>query len=238
MDFQKTEPTYFSNAITATAGALGVGINIIDSKSGKAGTGGVTISEKSQNAIVEKLSKIKNLQFENYVNEDTGNDINVFGLPRMMLANKKLREELNNYASSDNELKSLERRLLLRHAFYHPEEHSEEAQGYVRDWKGVINYISKRADISKEEARDGVFKVLGSTSGASAGSALYEVYPNLLNEKSDDKAKIMFALALDDEDIAHSIYKSYLKNYVKDKGKHSDAELKKANDRLADYDSK
>lgn len=238
IDFQKTEPTYFSNAITATAGALGVGINIIDSKSGKAGTGGVTISEKSQNAIVEKLSKIKNLQFENYVNEDTGNDINVFGIPRKTLVNKKLREELNNYASSDNELKSLERRLLLRHAFYHPEEYNEEVQGYVRDWKGVINYISKRADISKEEARDGVFKVLGSTSGASAGSALYEVYPNLLNEKSDDKAKIMFALALDDEDIAHSIYKSYLKNYVKDKGKHSDAELKKANDRLADYDSK
>ena len=238
MDFQKTEPTYFSNVMTATAGALGVGINIIDSKSGKAGTGGVTISEKSQNAIVEKLSKIKNLQFENYVNEDTGNDINVFGIPRKTLVNKKLREELNNYASSDNELKSLERRLLLRHAFYHPEEYNEEVQGYVRDWKGVINYISKRADISKEEARDGVFKVLGSTSGASAGSALYEVYPNLLNEKSDDKAKIMFALALDDEDIAHSIYKSYLKNYVKDKGKHSDAELKKANDRLADYDSK
>lgn len=238
IDFQKTEPTYFSNAITATAGALGVGINIIDSKSGKAGTGGVTISEKSQEAIIEKLSNIKNLQFENYVNEDTGNDINVFGISRKTLVNKKLREELNNYASSDNELKSLERRLLLRHAFYHPDEYNEEVQGYVRDWKGVINYISKRADISKEEARDGVFKVLGSTSGASAGSALYEVYPNLLNEKSDDKAKIMFALALDDEDIAHSIYKSYLKNYVKDKGKHSDAELKKANDRLADYDSK
>ena len=238
IDFQKTEPTYFSNAITATAGALGVGINIIDSKSGKAGTGGVTISEKSQEAVIEKLSNIKNLEFENYVNEDTGNDINVFGIPRKTLVNKKLREELNNYASSDNELKSLERRLLLRHAFYHPEEYNEEVQGYVRDWKGVINYISKRADISKEEARDGVFKVLGSTSGAGAGSALYEVYPNLLNEKSDDKAKIMFALALDDEDIAHSIYKSYLKNYVKDKGKHSDAELKKANDRLADYDSK
>ena len=237
IDFQKTEPTYFSNAITATAGALGVGINIIDSKSGKAGTGGVTISEKSQEAIIEKLSNIKNLQFENYVNEDTGNDINVFGIPRKTLVNKKLREELNNYASSDNELKSLERKLLLKHSYYHPDEYNEEVQGYVRDWKGVINYISKRADISKEEARDGVFKVLGSTSGASAGSALYEVYPNLLNEKSDDKAKIMFALALDDEDIAHSIYKSYLKNYVKDKGKHSDAELKKANDRLADYDS-
>ena len=238
IDFQKTEPTYFSNAITATAGALGVGINIIDSKSGKAGTGGVTISEKSQEAVIEKLSNIKNLAFENYVNEDTGNDINIFGIPRKTLVNKKLREELNNYASSDNELKSLERKLLLKHSYYHPDEYNEEVQGYVRDWKGVINYISKRADISKEEARDGVFKVLGSTSGASAGSALYEVYPNLLNEKSDDKAKIMFALALDDEDIAHSIYKSYLKNYVKDKGKHSDAELKKANDRLADYDSK
>lgn len=238
IDFQKTEPTYFSNAITATAGALGVGINIIDSKSGKAGTGGVTISEKSQEAIIEKLSNIKNLEFENYVNEDTGNDIKVFGVTRMMLANKKLREELNNYASSDNELKSLERKILLKYIYNYPEKYDKEVQSTVRDWKDVINYISKRTGMSKEEAKDGVFKVLGSTSGASAGSALYEVYPNLLNEKSDDKAKIMFALALDDEDRAHSIYKSYLKNYVKDKGKHSDAELKKANDRLADYDSK
>ena len=238
MDFQKTEPTYFSNVMTATAGALGVGINIIDSKSGKAGTGGVTISEKSQNAIVEKLSNIKNLQFENYVNTNTGNDIKVFGIKRKTLKNKKLRAELNNYASSDNDLKSLERRLFLRHAFYHPEEHSENAQKHMKDVRDRINYISKKTGMDKKEATDGMLRVLGSTSGESAGSALYEFYPDFLKEKFKDRVKILQVLSLYDVDRGISIYKAYLKDYIKDKENHSDAEMKKANDEKTYYDLK
>ena len=236
IDFQKTEPTYFSNAITATAGALGVGINIIDSKSGKAGTGGVTISEKSQEAVIEKLSKIKNLQFERYVNTNSGNNIKVFGISRMTLKNKKLRAELNNYASSDNELKSLERRLLLRHAYYHPEEYTYNEQSIIRDIRSGIKYISTRTGMSKKEATDGMFKVLGSTSGESAGSALYEFYPDLLKEKFKDRVKILLALALNNDDRGVSIYKAYLKDYIKDKENHSDAEMKKANDEKTFYD--
>ena len=238
IDFQKTEPTYFSNAITATAGALGVGINIIDSKSGKAGTGGVTISEKSQEAIIEKLSKIKNLEFENYVNEDTGNDVSVFGVKRRTLKNKKFRAELNNYASSDNELKSLERRLFLRHAFYHPEEHSENAQKLMKGVRDRINYISTRTGMSNKEATDGMLRVLGSTSGESAGSALYEFYPDFLKEKFNDKVKILRVLSLNNDGRAVSIYKAYLKDYIKDKENHSDAEMKKANDEKTYYDLK
>ena len=236
IDFQKTEPTYFSNAITATAGALGVGINIIDSKSGKAGTGGVTISEKSQEAIIEKLSKIKNLKFERYVNTNSGNDVKVFGISRMTLKNKKLRAELNNYASSDNELKSLERRLLLRHAYYHPEEYTYNEQSIIRDIRSGIKYISTRTGMSKKETTDGMFKVLGSTSGESAGSALYEFYPDLLKEKFKDRVKILLALALNNDDRGVSIYKAYLKDYIKDKENHSDAEMKKANDEKTFYD--
>lgn len=236
IDFQKTEPTYFSNAITATAGALGVGINIIDSKSGKAGTGGVTISEKSQEAVIEKLSKIKNLKFERYVNTNSGNNIKVFGISRMTLKNKKLRAELNNYASSDNELKSLERRLLLRHAYYHPEEYTYNEQSIIRDIRSGIKYISTRTGMSKKETTDGMFKVLGSTSGESAGSALYEFYPDLLKEKFKDRVKILRALALNNDDRGVSIYKAYLKDYIKDKGNHSDAEMKKANDEKTFYD--
>ena len=236
IDFQKTEPTYFSNAITATAGALGVGINIIDSKSGKAGTGGVTISEKSQEAIIEKLSKIKNLKFERYVNTNSGNDVKVFGVSRMTLKNKKLRAELNNYASSDNELKSLERRLLLRHAYYHPEEYTYNEQSIIRDIRSGIKYISTRTGMSKKETTDGMFKVLGSTSGESAGSALYEFYPDLLKEKFKDRVKILLALALNNDDRGVSIYKAYLKDYIKDKENHSDAEMKKANDEKTFYD--
>lgn len=236
IDFQKTEPTYFSNAITATAGALGVGINIIDSKSGKAGTGGVTISEKSQEAVIEKLSKIKNLEFVQYVNTKSGNDINIFGVPRATLKNKKLREELNNYASSDNELKSLERRLFLRHIFYHSKEHNEIAQEFVRGANGVINYISKRADISKEEARDGVFKVLGYTSGEGAGSALYKFYPDLIKEKYDDKVDILRVLGVNNDYRAVAIYKAYLKDYIKDKENHSDVEIKNAEKEYKHYD--
>ena len=238
MDFQKTEPTFFSNAITATAGALGVGINIIDSKSGKAGTGGVTISEKSQNAIVEKLSNIKNLAFENYVNTNTGNDIKVFGISRKTLKNKKFRAELNNYASSDNDLKSLERRLFLRHAFYYPEEHSKNAQKHMKDVRDRINYISKKTGMDKKEATDGMLKVLGSTSGESAGSALYEFYPDFLKEKFKDRVKILQVLSLYDVDRGISIYKAYLKDYIKDKENHSDAEMKKANDEKTYYDLK
>ena len=238
MEFQKTEPTYFSNAITATAGALGVGINIIDSKSGKAGTGGVTISEKSQEVIIEKLSNIKNLAFENYVNTKSGNDVSVFGVKRRTLKNKKFRAELNNYASSDNDLKSLERRLFLRHAFYHPEEHSEKAQKFVKGANGVINYISKKTGMDKKEATDGMLKVLGSTSGESAGSALYEFYPDFLKEKFNDKVKILRVLSLNNDGRAVSIYKAYLKDYIKDKENHSDAEMKKANDEKTYYDLK
>lgn len=238
IDFQKTEPTYFSNAITATAGALGVGINIIDSKSGKAGTGGVTISEKSQEAIIEKLSNIKNLQFENYVNANSGNDVSVFGVKRRTLKNKKLRAELNNYASSDNDLKSLERRLFLRHAFYHPEEHSENAQKLMKDVRDRIKYISTRTGMSKKEATDGMLRVLGSTSGESAGSALYEFYPDFLKEKFNDKVKILRVLSLNNDGRAVSIYKAYLKDYIKDKENHSDAEMKKANDEKTYYDLK
>ena len=238
IDFQKTEPTYFSNAITATAGALGVGINIIDSKSGKAGTGGVTISEKSQEAIIEKLSNIKNLAFENYVNTNSGNDVSVFGVKRRTLKNKKLRAELNNYASSDNDLKSLERRLFLRHAFYHPEEHSENAQELMKDVRDRIKYISTRTGMSKKEATDGMLRVLGSTSGESAGSALYEFYPDFLKEKFNDKVKILRVLSLNNDGRAVSIYKAYLKDYIKDKENHSDAEMKKANDEKTYYDLK
>lgn len=238
IDFQKTEPTYFSNAITATAGALGVGINIIDSKSGKAGTGGVTISEKSQEAIIEKLSKIKNLEFENYVNTNSGNDVSVFGVKRRTLKNKKLREELNNYASSDNELKSLERRLLIRHIFYNSKEHNDIAQKFVKGANGVINYISKKTGMDKKEATDGMLKVLGSTSGESAGSALYEFYPDFLKEKFNDKVKILRVLSLNNDGRAVSIYKAYLKDYIKDKENHSDAEMKKANDEKTYYDLK
>lgn len=238
IDFQKTEPTYFSNAITATAGALGVGINIIDSKSGKAGTGGVTISEKSQEAIIEKLSNIKNLEFENYVNTNSGNDVNVFGVKRRTLKNKKLRAELNNYASSDNDLKSLERRLFLRHAFYHPEEHSEKAQKLMKGVRDRIKYISTRTGMSKKEATDGMLRVLGSTSGESAGSALYEFYPDFLKEKFNDKVKILRVLSLNNDGRAVSIYKAYLKDYIKDKENHSDAEMKKANDEKTYYDLK
>lgn len=238
IDFQKTEPTYFSNAITATAGALGVGINIIDSKSGKAGTGGVTISEKSQEAIIEKLSNIKNLQFENYVNTNSGNDVSVFGVKRKTLKNKKLRAELNNYASSDNDLKSLERRLFLRHAFYHPEEHSEKAQELMKGVRDRIKYISTRTGMSNKEATDGMLRVLGSTSGESAGSALYEFYPDFLKEKFKDRVKILQVLSLYDVDRGISIYKAYLKDYIKDKENHSDAEMKKANDEKTYYDLK
>ena len=238
MEFQKTEPTYFSNAITATAGALGVGINIIDSKSGKAGTGGVTISEKSQEAIIEKLSNIKNLQFENYVNTNSGNDVSVFGVKRRTLKNKKLRAELNNYASSDNDLKSLERRLFLRHAFYHPEEHSEKAQELMKGVRDRIKYISTRTGMSNKEATDGMLRVLGSTSGESAGSALYEFYPDFLKEKFKDRVKILQVLSLYDVDRGISIYKAYLKDYIKDKENHSDAEMKKANDEKTYYDLK
>lgn len=238
IDFQKTEPTYFSNAMTATAGALGVGINIIDSKSGKAGTGGVTISEKSQEAIIEKLSNIKNLEFENYVNTNSGNDVNVFGVKRRTLKNKKLRAELNNYASSDNDLKSLERRLFLRHAFYHPEEHSEKAQKLMKGVRDRIKYISTRTGMSKKEATDGMLRVLGSTSGESAGSALYEFYPDFLKEKFNDKVKILRVLSLNNDGRAVSIYKAYLKDYIKDKENHSDAEMKKANDEKTYYDLK
>lgn len=238
IDFQKTEPTYFSNAITATAGALGVGINIIDSKSGKAGTGGVTISEKSQEAIIEKLSNIKNLQFENYVNTNSGNDVSVFGVKRRTLKNKKLRAELNNYASSDNDLKSLERRLFLRHAFYHPEEHSEKAQELMKGVRDRIKYISTRTGMSNKEATDGMLRVLGSTSGESAGSALYEFYPDFLKEKFNDKVKILRVLSLNNDGRGVSIYKAYLKDYIKDKENHSDAEMKKANDEKTYYDLK
>ena len=238
IDFQKTEPTYFSNAITATAGALGVGINIIDSKSGKAGTGGVTISEKSQEAIIEKLSNIKNLKFENYVNTKSGNDVSVFGVKRRTLKNKKFRAELNNYASSDNDLKSLERRLFLRHAFYHPEEHSEKAQKLMKDVRDRIKYISTRTGMSEKEATDGMLRVLGSTSGESAGSALYEFYPDFLKEKFNDKVKILRVLSLNNDGRAVSIYKAYLKDYIKDKENHSDAEMKKANDEKTYYDLK
>ena len=238
IDFQKTEPTYFSNAITATAGALGVGINIIDSKSGKAGTGGVTISEKSQEAVIEKLSNIKNLEFVQYVNTKSGNDINIFGVPRATLKNKKLREELNNYASSDNELKSLERRLLIRHIFYNSKEHNDIAQKFVKGANGVINYISKKTGMDKKEATDGMLRVLGSTSGESAGSALYEFYPDFLKEKFNDKVKILRVLSLNNDGRAVSIYKAYLKDYIKDKENHSDAEMKKANDEKTYYDLK
>ena len=238
IDFQKTEPTYFSNAITATAGALGVGINIIDSKSGKAGTGGVTISEKSQEAIIEKLSKNKNLAFENYVNTNSGNYVSVFGVKRRTLKDKKYREELNNYASSDNDLKSLERRLFLRHAFYHPEEHSKNAQELMKDVRDRINYISKKTGMDKKEATDGMLRVLGSTSGESAGSALYEFYPDFLKEKFNDKVKILRVLSLNNDGRGVSIYKAYLKDYIKDKENHSDAEMKKANDEKTYYDLK
>lgn len=238
IDFQKTEPTYFSNAITATAGALGVGINIIDSKSGKAGTGGVTISEKSQEAVIEKLSNIKNLKFENYVNTKSGNDVSVFGVKRRTLKNKKFRAELNNYASSDNDLKSLERRLFLRHAFYHPEEHSENAQKLMKDVRDRIKYIYTRTGMSEKEATDGMLRVLGSTSGESAGSALYEFYPDFLKEKFNDKVKILRVLSLNNDGRGVSIYKAYLKDYIKDKENHSDAELKKANDEKTYYDLK
>lgn len=236
IDFQKTEPTYFSNAMTATAGALGVGINIIDSKSGKAGTGGVTISEKSQNAIVEKLSKIKNLEFVQYVNTKSGNDINIFGVPRATLKNKKLREELNNYASSDNELKSLERRLLIRHIFYNSKEHNDIAQKFVKGANGVINYISKKTGMDKKEATDGMLKVLGYTSGEGAGSALYKFYPDLIKEKYDDKVDILRVLGVNNDYRAVAIYKAYLKDYIKDKEKHSDVEIKNAEKEYKHYD--
>lgn len=236
IDFQKTEPTYFSNAITATAGALGVGINIIDSKSGKAGTGGVTISEKSQEAIIEKLSKIKNLEFVQYVNTKSGNDINIFGVPRATLKNKKLREELNNYASSDNELKSLERRLLIRHIFYNSKEHNDIAQEFVKGANGVINYISKKTGMDKKEATDGMLKVLGYTSGEGAGSALYKFYPDLIKEKYDDKVDILRVLGVNNDYRAVAIYKAYLKDYIKDKENHSDAEIKNAEKEYKHYD--
>lgn len=236
IDFQKTEPTYFSNAMTATAGALGVGINIIDSKSGKAGTGGVTISEKSQEAVIEKLSKIKNLEFVQYVNTKSGNDINIFGVPRATLKNKKLREELNNYASSDNELKSLERRLFLRHIFYHSKEHNEIAQEFVRGANGVINYISKKTGMDKKEATDGMLKVLGYTSGEGAGSALYKFYPDLIKEKYDDKVDILRVLGVNNDYRAVAIYKAYLKDYIKDKENHSDVEIKNAEKEYKHYD--
>ena len=236
IDFQKTEPTYFSNAMTATAGALGVGINIIDSKSGKAGTGGVTISEKSQEAVIEKLSKIKNLEFVQYVNTKSGNDINIFGVPRATLKNKKLREELNNYASSDNELKSLERRLFLRHIFYHSKEHNEIAQEFVRGANGVINYISKKTGMDKKEAKDGMLKVLGYTSGEGAGSALYKFYPDLIKEKYDDKVDILRVLGVNNDYRAVAIYKAYLKDYIKDKENHSDVEIKNAEKEYKHYD--
>lgn len=236
IDFQKTEPTYFSNAITATAGALGVGINIIDSKSGKAGTGGVTISEKSQEAIIEKLSKIKNLEFVQYVNTKSGNDINIFGVPRATLKNKKLREELNNYASSDNELKSLERRLLIRHIFYNSKEHNNIAQEFVKGANGVINYISKKTGMDKKEATDGMLKVLGYTSGEGAGSALYKFYPDLIKEKYDDKVDILRVLGVNNDYRAVAIYKAYLKDYIKDKENHSDAEIKNAEKEYKHYD--
>lgn len=236
IDFQKTEPTYFSNAITATAGALGVGINIIDSKSGKAGTGGVTISEKSQEAIIEKLSKIKNLEFVQYVNTKSGNDINIFGVPRVTLKNKKLREEFNNYASSDNELKSLERRLLIRHIFYNSKEHNNIAQEFVKGANGVINYISKKTGMDKKEATDGMLKVLGYTSGEGAGSALYKFYPDLIKEKYDDKVDILRVLGVNNDYRAVAIYKAYLKDYIKDKENHSDAEIKNAEKEYKHYD--
>lgn len=236
IDFQKTEPTYFSNAITATAGALGVGINIIDSKSGKAGTGGVTISEKSQEAIIEKLSKIKNLEFVQYVNTKSGNYINIFGVPRATLKNKKLREELNNYASSDNELKSLERRLLIRHIFYNSKEHNNIAQEFVKGANGVINYISKKTGMDKKEATDGMLKVLGYTSGEGAGSALYKFYPDLIKEKYDDKVDILRVLGVNNDYRAVAIYKAYLKDYIKDKENHSDAEIKNAEKEYKHYD--
>lgn len=236
IDFQKTEPTYFSNAITATAGALGVGINIIDSKSGKAGTGGVTISEKSQEAVIEKLSKIKNLEFVQYVNTKSGNDINIFGVPRATLKNKKLREELNNYASSDNELKSLERRLLIRHIFYNSKEHNDIAQEFVKGANGVINYISKKTGMDKKEATDGMLKVLGYTSGEGAGSALYKFYPDLIKEKYDDKVDILRVLGVNNDYRAVAIYKAYLKDYIKDKENHSDAEIKNAEKEYKHYD--
>ena len=236
IDFQKTEPTYFSNAITAIAGALGVGINIIDSKSGKAGTGGVTISEKSQEAIIEKLSKIKNLEFVQYVNTKSGNDINIFGVPRATLKNKKLREELNNYASSDNDLKSLERRLFIRHIFYNSKEHNDIAQKFVKGANGVINYISKKTGMDKKEATDGMLKVLGYTSGEGAGSALYKFYPDLIKEKYDDKVDILRVLGVDNDYRAVAIYKAYLKDYIKDKENHSDAEIKNAEKEYKHYD--
>lgn len=236
IDFQKTEPTYFSNAITATAGALGVGINIIDSKSGKAGTGGVTISEKSQEAVIEKLSKIKNLEFVQYVNTKSGNDINIFGVPRATLKNKKLREELNNYASSDNELKSLERRLLIRHIFYNSKEHNDIAQKFVKGANGVINYISKKTGMDKKEATDGMLKVLGYTSGEGAGSALYKFYPDLIKEKYDDKVDILRVLGVNNDYRAVAIYKAYLKDYIKDKENHSDVEIKNAEKEYKHYD--
>lgn len=236
IDFQKTEPTYFSNAITATAGALGVGINIIDSKSGKAGTGGVTISEKSQEAVIEKLSKIKNLEFVQYVNTKSGNDINIFGVPRVTLKNKKLREELNNYASSDNELKSLERRLFIRHIFYNSKEHNNIAQEFVKGANGVINYISKKTGMDKKEATDGMLKVLGYTSGEGAGSALYKFYPDLIKEKYDDKVDILRVLGVNNDYRAVAIYKAYLKDYIKDKENHSDAEIKNAEKEYKHYD--
>ena len=236
IDFQKTEPTYFSNAITATAGALGVGINIIDSKSGKAGTGGVTISEKSQEAVIEKLSKIKNLEFVQYVNTKSGNDINIFGVPRATLKNKKLREELNNYASSDNELKSLERRLFIRHIFYNSKEHNNIAQEFVKGANGVINYISKKTGMDKKEATDGMLKVLGYTSGEGAGSALYKFYPDLIKEKYDDKVDILRVLGVNNDYRAVAIYKAYLKDYIKDKENHSDVEIKNAEKEYKHYD--
>ena len=236
IDFQKTEPTYFSNAITATAGALGVGINIIDSKSGKAGTGGVTISEKSQEAIIEKLSKNKNLEFVQYVNTKSGNDINIFGVPRMALKDKKLREELNNYASSDNELKSLERRLFIRHIFYHSKEYNGSSQGFMKDFRDRINYISKKTGMDKKEATDGMLKVLGYTSGEGAGSALYKLYPDLIKEKLDDRANILRVLGVYDDYRAVAIYKAYLKDYIKDKENHSDAEIKNAEEHYKYYD--
>lgn len=236
IDFQKTEPTYFSNAITATAGALGVGINIIDSKSGKAGTGGVTISEKSQEAVIEKLSNIKNLEFVQYVNTKSGNYINIFGVPRATLKNKKLREELNNYASSDNELKSLERRLLIRHIFYNSKEHNNIAQEFVKGANGVINYISKKTGMDKKEATDGMLKVLGYTSGEGAGSALYKFYPDLIKEKYDDKVDILRVLGVNNDYRAVAIYKAYLKDYIKDKENHSDAEIKNAEKEYKHYD--
>ena len=81
-----------------------------------------------------------------------------------------------------------------------------------------------------------MLKVLGYTSGEGAGSALYKFYPDLIKEKLDDRANILRVLGVNNDYRAVAIYKAYLKDYIKDKENHSDAEIKNAEEHYKYYD--